>query len=138
MTDLFLERMFKPSINPDTVYSMALEAMDCFGTHRVEWQRSCLSNRGHKMVCWFRAPDMESARIAMRQSDIDQRVLWRGSVHDKPGLGGRGTRRRQCPGRTALRQPVALQEIQAIEDAGMWCLETRNVSFRPNFLFRRS
>ena len=30
-------------------------------------------------------------------------------------------------------QPVTLEEIQAVEDAGAWCLETHNVKFVRTF-----
>lgn len=133
MTDLFLERRFDPPLGPPEVIEMALEAGSCFTVHRVEWQCSFLAGNGHRMVCWFRAPDMESARIAMRQSEIDMRVLWRGSVHDKPGLTQQELAAPNVLVERRFDDPVTLPEIQAIEDAGIWCLETRNVSFVRTF-----
>jgi len=133
MTDLFLERRFEPPLSPSGVMEMAFEAGNCFNMHRVEWQCSFLSGNGQRMVCWFRSPDMESARIAMRQSEIDMRVLWRGSVHDKPGLTQQELAVTNVLVERRFDEPVTLLEIQAIEDAGIWCLETRNVSFVRTF-----
>jgi len=133
MTELFLERSFDPPLVADGVFAMALEAGHCFEMHRVEWQFSLLSKDGHKMVCLFRAPDMESARIAMRQSGIDMHVLWRGSVHDKPGLTQQELAAANVLVERRFDEPVTLQEIQEIEDAGIWCLETRDVSFVRTF-----
>jgi len=112
---------------------MALEAGHCFEMHKVRWQCSFLSMDGHKMVCWFSAPDMESARIAMRQSDIDMRVLWRGNVQDKPGLTQSELAAANVLVERRCDEPVTLQQIQDIEDAGIWCLETRDVSFVRTF-----
>ena len=133
MTELFLERSFNPPIQPADVVALALEAGSCFNTHRVEWNVSLLSKNGQKMFCWFSAPDMESARIAMRQSDIDARVLWSGSVHDKPGLTKDGLAAANVLVERRFDNSVTLQEIQEIEDAGIWCLETRDVSFVRTF-----
>jgi len=133
MTELFLERRFDTPLAAEGVFSMALEAGHCFNMHRVEWRLSLLSRDGNRMVCWFRAPDTESARIAMRQSDIDMRVLWRGSVHDKPGLTQQELAAANVLVERRFDNPVTLQEIQAIEDAGIWCLETRDVRFVRTF-----
>lgn len=133
MTELFLERNFDPPINTASVFSMALQAMDCFNIHSVNWQHSFLSSDGVKMLCWFRAPDMESARIAMRQSQVDMRVFWRGSVHDKPGLTRDEIKTANVLVERNFDEAVSLQEIQAIEDAGSWCLESRDVHFVRSF-----
>jgi len=133
MTDLFLERNFDPPINTASVTSMALDAMGCFNIHSVNWQHSFLASNGTKMLCWFRAPDMESGRIAMRQSHIDTRVLWRGSVHIKPGLTEEMADTANVLVERNFEEAVTLQEIQAIEDAGTWCLESRDVHFVQTF-----
>jgi len=133
MTELFLERRFDPPLTAEGVFAMALEAGHCFEMHRVEWQFSLLSRDGHKMVCRFRAPDMESARIAMRQSEIDAHTLWRGSVHDKPGLTPQELSGANVLVERRFDSPVTLQEIQDMEDASIWCLETRHVSFVRTF-----
>jgi len=133
MTEVFLERSFEPPLTKAKVVAMAYESGNCFNMHRVEWQSSFLSKDGHKMVCWFRSPDMESARIAMRQSDIDTSVLWRGSVHDKAGLAQQALTTANVLVERRFEKPVTLQEIQHLEDAGSWCLETRDVHFVRTF-----
>lgn len=133
MTDLFLERQFDPALTPDEVMSMAFEAGDCFGLHQVAWHGSNLSLDGRKMVCWFSAPDLESARIALRKVDADSRVLWRGTVHDAPGADETSLRSANVLVERSFAEPVTLQEIQDIEDAGVGCLEMRNVRFMRSF-----
>jgi len=133
MTDMFLERVFDPSLTPDGVMDLASQAADCFGTHRVEWHGSCLATDGRKMFCWFSAPDMESARIALRQVNVDTRVLWHGSVHDAPGVAAKDVAAANVLVERNFADGVALQQIQDIEDAGIGCLESRNVRFIRTF-----
>lgn len=133
MTDLFLERRFDPPLDATAVGQMALESGDCFDRHQVEWKSSFLAADGHRMVCWFRAPDMESARIALRQANADIQVFWRGSVIDKPGLEENQLAAANVLVERRFDAEVTLQEIQDIEDAGIWCLETRDVHFVRTF-----
>jgi hypothetical protein len=133
MTDLFLERKFEPAITPAEVMEMVTQSVDCFGMHRVEWINSYLSIDGRRMFCWFRAPDMESARIALRQADADISVFWSGGVHDKPGLDADDIATANVLVQRSFDEGTSLQTIQDIEDAGIRCLEVRNVSFKRTF-----
>jgi len=129
MTILFLERQFEPPLSTSDVIEMALESGGCFEMHRVEWHGSLLSSDGRRMFCRFHAPDMESARIAMRQADVDINVFWCGSVHDAPGLTEADIAAANVVVERSFDTSVSLQDIQDIEDAGIRCLETRNVRF---------
>lgn len=133
MSDLFLERVFDPALTPDGVMQMADRAAGCFGIHKVEWHGSCLSNDGQRMFCWFRASDMESARLAMRQSNADIRVFWRGTVHDAPNVGPEDIAAANVLVERKFDDAVTLQQIQEIEEAGIGCLESRNVRFIRTF-----
>ena len=129
MTDMFLERNFDPPLNTEGVKGMAIDAAGCFGLHGIDWHRSLLSSDGRKLVCWFSGPDLESARIALRQINADMRRLWRGTVHNAPGLEEHELGSANVLVTRSFEDPVELQDIQAIEDAGAWCLETRDVRF---------
>jgi len=133
MTYLFLERQFESPLTPADVLAMAAAAAGCFGIHRVNWHLSLLSNDGRRMVCSFSAPDAESARIAMRKSAIDSTILWRGNIHDGPGIGAPDVLHANVLVERRFDAPVELQQIQAIEDAGWRCLETRRVRFLRTF-----
>jgi hypothetical protein len=133
MTDCFLERDFDPPIDTAAVLNMALDCFGCFSVHRVDWCQSLLAKDGGRMLCWFRAPDLESSRIAMRQSNVDCRNLWRGSVHDGPGLDEKGRATANVLVERQFDEAVTLGQIQAIEDAGIHCLESRNVHFVRTF-----
>jgi hypothetical protein len=126
---MFLERMLDPPMSRQDFLGMATASADCFGMHRVAWHRSLLSTDGRKLVCWFSAADLESVRIALRQVNADMRRLWPGSVHDAPGLTKDDIRSANILVERSFEDSVELQDIQNIEDAGGWCLETRNVRF---------
>lgn len=129
MTDMFLERQFDSPQSAAGMLADVNKANDCLGLHRVAWIRSHLAIGGGRALCWFRAPDMESARIAMRQTDTDIRVFWRGSIHDKPGLDEQAIATANVLVERQFDQDTSMEEIQAIEDAGIQCLEARNVEF---------
>jgi len=133
MTDCFLERVFEPPIDTAVVLAMALDSFDCFSIHQIDWRRSFLARDGGRMICWFHAPDLESSRIAMRQSNVDCRNLWRGGVHDKPGLDEEEAATANVLVERSFDEAVTLAQIQALEDAGINCLETRNVHFVRSF-----
>ena len=129
MTDMFLERNFDQALSPADILQLVGEAGDCFGIHRVVWRESLLSSDCHRMFCWFSAADMESARIAMRQIGTDTNVFWRGSVHTAPGVVEEDIASANVLVERSFEKAVALQDIQDLEDAGIGCLETRNVRF---------
>jgi len=127
-THAFLERTFPDGLAPDDVGAIALASQWCFDIHSVDWHGSFLAADGHRMVCWFSAADLESARLALRQSQADMRRFWPGTVHEAatPATPNVIVER-------TFAEPVRLDDVQAIEDAGAWCLETHNVRFARTF-----
>jgi len=59
---------------------MSRYAAGCFDLHRVEWLQSFLAADGKRMLCWYRAPDAESARLALRQLGSDMKAVWPGTI----------------------------------------------------------
>jgi hypothetical protein len=80
MSDVFYLRPITPPITPAIAQEMSTHAGGCFTLHRVDWLRSFLSSDGARMLCWYRAPDTESVRIAMRQLGADVRKVFPGTV----------------------------------------------------------
>jgi Nickel responsive protein SCO4226-like len=127
-THLFLERTFGTPLTAADAHARARESGWCFEMYRVDWRASFLATSGRTMTCWFAAPDAESARAALRQSGADTRRLWAGTVHEAPEPA--------VPNVLVARsfeQPVALESVQAIEDAGAWCLRAHHVKFARTF-----
>lgn len=132
MPELILEREFAQPLRAATVSAAGaeLEGEDCLQLHRVEWMGSLLSTDGRRMVCRFRAPDAESVRIALRAVGVaDMRCLWPGTLHERPGLTEAERASANVLVRRRFAQPVSVEQIQALEDAGAWCLEARRVKF---------
>jgi len=78
MSDIFYLRPVTPPVRLEDLPEMASQAQGCFGLHRVNWRMSFLSLDGSEMLCWYRAPDTESARVALRQLGADMRGVWPG------------------------------------------------------------
>jgi hypothetical protein len=133
MSDVFLERNWDEPLTTAILENMIEDVHGCFGLYRVEWQESLLSTDGKKLLCHFRGPDAESVRVALRQGDADVSNLWPGTVHDAPGLPDEELRGANVVVLRKFDEPVALEDIQAIEDANIACLETHRVKFVRTF-----
>ena len=132
MTDMFLERTFDPGLEVPDVQKMALSSEGCFSLYRVDWNQSFLAADGHRLLCWFSAPDAESTRQALRQVGVVEPV-WSGTVHDSPAPDAPSWQEANVLVERSWEEPVTLEEIQAIEDAGAHCLENHKVRFARTF-----
>lgn len=131
--NLFLERTFDAPLTVADVLASARDTAWCFEMYRVEWRGSFLANDGSSMTCWFAAPDAESARLAVRKSGSETRFLWTGTVHEAPAATAPEPLTPNVVVSRAFEKPVAFEEIQALEDAGAWCLATHRVRFSRTF-----
>lgn len=129
MTDVILERHFDSPTTVEDIVGDAKASAGCFALYDVEWQRSFLSRDRKRLVCWFRGADVESVRTALRKNDVDTRVVWGGSFHEAPGLGQDALDTVNVAVERRFEEPATLEAIQAIEDAGVRCLEMRGVEF---------
>jgi len=113
---------------------MVREAGHCFQLHGVQWHGSLLAVGGLRMLCHFNSPDAESVRIALRQSGGQTGPVWSGTVHEAPTLPGADPGYSNVLVTRRWDHSVELADIQAIEDAGAWCLEAHDVQFVRTFL----
>lgn len=127
-TQLFLERAFETPLTARDVLERGAATAWCFEMYRLNWMASFLAAGGQTLVCWLRAPDIESARQALRKAGADARRLWSGTVHE-----GAASERENVMVARSFDVPVSLEEIQAREDAASWCLEAHNVRFSRTF-----
>lgn len=123
-THAILERTFDTPMTDEAVIALARDSGWCFDLHKVDWHGSFLAAGGRLMVCWFSAAAPESTRLALRESGADMRRFWAGTVHEgpKPAMPNVIVER-------SFPSAVRLDHIQAIEDAGAWCLEAHGVRF---------
>ena len=133
MSHVFLEREFNPALTTAEFWDMVRRVADCFQLHGVNWMGSCLAAGGRRMLCHFNSPDSESVRIALRQSNSQLGPVWSGAVHEAPHLAGSDPGYSNVLVTRTWSKPVELAEIQAIEDAGAWCLQAHEVQFVRTF-----
>src|SRR5262245_36423789 len=117
-TTVFLERTFDEPLTGTDVQAGAREIGWCLDLHRVQWLSSFLANDGRTMVCSFAAPDVESARLALRDPDIDLARFWAGTVY----TGARPTTPTVVVERS-FAAPTRYEDISALGQAKSWCLE---------------
>lgn len=127
-TNVFLERTFDEPLTPQVVLDGGRESAWCFDLHRVRWHGSFLSHDGRTMVCRFSAPDLESARLALRDPDTDLSRLWSGTVY-----GGGGTGIPNVVVERSFTAPVRFEDIAAIGQGKPWCFETHRVTHMRSY-----
>jgi hypothetical protein len=115
MSDIFVQRDYDPPLTDDNFWQMARDAANCLDIYRVEWQRSLLSTDGRRLFCWFRAPDAESTRLALRKAGSEQAAPWPGTIHDAPAADAPPAEAANVVVERSFGAPVTLEEIQALE-----------------------
>jgi len=133
MTEVFLERDFDPGLTAEDVWDMVRETGHCFQMHGALWHGSLLAADGRHMLCHFSSPDAESVRIALRQSGTQPGPVWAGTVHEAPKLPEADPGYSNVAVTRSWTEPVQLADIQAIENAGAWCLDAHGVQFVRTF-----
>ena len=129
MTDLILERVFDPPLSLEVFHGRVRNSVWCFDLHKVDWHSSFMSRDGRTLVCAFSAPDVESARLALRTTGADVARLWIASVHSAPSpVNPNVIVERTLPA------PDTFERLHAFEVAKAWCFEQRRVRWARSYL----
>lgn len=131
--DVILERSWDPPIDDAAMQLMISTSGGCLDLHRVAWKGSMMSADGRDLACHFRAPDAESARIALRQAGADTGRLWPGTLHDAPDVSEAEILAANVVVSRGFEAPVEFEAIQALEDAGAGCLRMHRVCFLRSY-----
>jgi hypothetical protein len=129
--NLFLERTFDEPLTREDVLEGGRESARCFDLYRVRWHGSFLASDGRTLICRFSAVDMESARLALRDPDVDLSRLWSGTVYE-----GRKPVTPNVVVERTFATPVEFEDIAAIGLAKPWCFETQRVTHSHSFFSR--
>lgn len=129
MVDVFVERQFDPPLTAELLEQMFADSRGCLGLYRIDHILSLISPDMSRLVCRFSGPDAESVRTALRQAGADVSQLWPGTIHDAPGFTEDDVANANVLVQRHWVEPVAIEDIQAIENEGAWCLEAYNVKF---------
>jgi hypothetical protein len=128
MEHVVAERYFDAPVMTDRLHALVEEARWCLEQNRVNAVRTYLSLDGHKMVCFFEAPDAEAIRRVNRQVQVPAVRVWTASVHG-PAADARDGALAVVVVERSFADPVAFAEIASREEAGAWCLEVNRVRF---------
>ena len=74
--NVLVERSFSAPERFERLQAIVEAKAWCLEQHRVEWARSFLSGDGQRMLCLYRAPDVESVRLAQRDAGLPVDALW--------------------------------------------------------------
>ena len=122
--ELILERSFAEPLTGDDVAEGGRESKWCFDLHHVRWNGSFLALDGRSLICSFSAPDMESARLALRDPDMDLSRFWSGSVYR-----GASPVTPNVVVERSFDAPVPFEDVKALGEAKAWCLDTYKVKY---------
>lgn len=128
MTPIILERRSASVLTAHDMTDLGRQTEGEFERYGARWRGSFLSADGRNMVCHLEADDPGALCDSAGFTGDSACVAWPGELHSAaPGLAMNVLVARRW------QEPVTLDAIQAIEDRGAWCLETRNVRFVCTF-----
>lgn len=135
MTEVIIERHPGQPLTPADAAAIIEGGDDCRAIHRLIWHRSLLSTDGRQMVCHLTSPDLESARIALRNAA--QRMpmdIWSCTVRDMPELTPAELERGNVAARFRFEAPLTDEQLQSIEACGGVCRTNHRVRILRTFV----
>lgn len=140
MENVVVEMLYDPPLPPTNFTETLGAASWCFQLHQVAHRRAHLALDGHKSACVFDAPDAESVRLALRQLDCGDALVWSATVHDPPELEAAHDALRDGAEiivvERSFAQPAPFEELQERETRGAWCLAQHAVRFLRTYAAR--
>jgi hypothetical protein len=125
MTHILVERKFEPGLDHNSMRKLLDKSGSCFAEWGVEWHGSYKGHQGKKILCHFEAADVESVRIAMRQSGTE----YDARVHPVSNHLGESDLPINVVVERDFDEPVMFDAIQKMEEDGAWCLDLHKVIF---------
>jgi hypothetical protein len=132
MTRIVVERIFADAVDIPTLKIAARDPDGCLARHNAQYLYGYLGPNRRRMICVYEAPDAESVRIANRQSGMPFERAYTATVHEPPLAPSAAA---PAPASTdvlverTFPTPVVFDDVQAIENAGAWCLDEHGVTF---------
>jgi hypothetical protein len=142
MEHVIVEGRYPEPTTPEAVIERGEGQRFCFDLYRSHPVTHYLALDGAHICCVFRAPDAESVRRALAKIGVlpPERV-WtaslEGATGDMTDL-ARAASRAAASGALVLVErdfadPVDFAAVQALEDAGSWCLDQHHIRFLGTF-----
>lgn len=134
MSVVIYSRPIETPVTPDLVREMAREADGCFNLHRVDWRDSYLATARDRMVCWYQAPDAESARLALRQLGSDMNAVWSGELVEQGASEAEEASDGYAIAELVFDTPLSEAAFDELKDALSRLDAAQDMSFRRGFL----
>lgn len=125
MTEIFAERRLTEG--PISERAFKLTAHACLDVHRVECRQSMLALGGERMLCHFRAPDLESARSVLRQYDADFDAVWGATIYEAEAVPVAETAVAQVLEEARYSRPIDIAELESEDDAATHYLAAHDI-----------
>ena len=125
MTEIIVERHFDTPLSFDDIKDILKFSSGCFDDWQITWQDSYQSADGKIMFCRFSAPDVESVRMALRQTGTEcSAKIYPITQHiSENDLDINVIVKRE------LAAPTAFEKLQDQEESNISCLDMHNVTF---------
>jgi hypothetical protein len=132
---VIVERALDDTLTSDAIHALSAQLAECMAQHRVRPLQTLLAHDGRRMVCDFAAPDAEAVRRVNRQGGVPARAIWTSTIHEAPPRPERSPDPLVVVERS-FDTAVDFATVQAIEDAGAWCLDVHRVRFVRTYFAR--
>lgn len=136
MAVVVVERAFAVPLDEAGVARVLAAGAGCSELYEVTARFHLLARDGSRLACVFEAPDAEAVRNVTRAAAFSRPLhLWAATVH--PGQGddpvslpaAADPRYGLAVVERSFAEPVAFDDVQAMEEAGHACFEMRDVTF---------
>lgn len=134
MTEVLVERHAEEPLSELEVSRMSEAGRGCLDLYRVHWNRSVLSGDGRELVCFFSAADLESVRMVLRSQGSLRAKVWACTLRDAPGLSPDELAAANVFASWSFNEPIALEELDAIDASAAVCLRNHRVRFLRTFV----
>lgn len=142
MEDVIVEGRYAEPATPEAVLERGRSRRFCFDLYRSHTVTHDLALDGQHICCVFRAPDAESVRRALaRIGVVPPERVWTASLEGAAGdmadlarpAGAAAEHGALVLVERDFAEPVDFAAVQALEDAGSWCLDQHHLRFLDTF-----
>jgi hypothetical protein len=134
MTEVVVERHSEQPLTDADFVRMSAAASGCLELHRVQWRGTQVSADGRDLICQFSAADLESVRLVLRTQGSLRAEVWACTVRDAPGLTPAELAQSNVFASWRFREPVALEELEAIDAGNAVCQRNHRVRILRTFV----
>ena len=142
MEHVIVEGRYPEPTTPEALLERDQTQRCCFDLYRSRPVTHYLALDGTQICCVFRAPDAESVRRALDKAGrTPPERVWtaslEGTPHDPHSLAVATAVAAETGSlvlvERSFAEPVAFDDVQALEDQGSWCLDQHHVRFLGTF-----